>query len=242
MREREEHSNWWEAKAVLLAFMSFRGTITGRTVRLFTDNSVTLAYQNKLGGRKFDLTLLIQQQHEWMTTHGVELALTEHIQGVTNTLADLLSRVVDDTDWKVNPALFQHVDDAWGPHTIDRMATMLNAQLPRYNSLMADPHAEAFDAFTQHWRGEETREVNWVNPPWELIEQVVDKVLRERATTTLVTPNWRSKAWFGVLERTAQDMIFVRRANDTYLPGRLGNSEPMGSPKWDSCIWRLSFP
>ena len=39
-----------------------------------------------------------------------------------NERADFLSRIVDYSDWFLNPAVFAELDAAWGPHTVDRFA------------------------------------------------------------------------------------------------------------------------
>ena len=35
-----------------------------------------------------------------------------------------LSRELDTSDWQLNPRLFRYLNKLWGPHTIDRFATM----------------------------------------------------------------------------------------------------------------------
>ena len=45
----------------------------------------------------------------------------------------------------LHPDLFQQLDKQWGAHTVDRFATANNAQLARFNSLMAGPRCEAVD-------------------------------------------------------------------------------------------------
>eukprot|EP00873_Tetraselmis_striata_P024103 jgi/Tetstr1/444367/TSEL_032258.t1 len=48
--------------------------------------------------------------------------------------ADRLSRKIDYDDWAFSLRHFNHLDNIWGRHIIDRFATMENARLPRYNS------------------------------------------------------------------------------------------------------------
>ena len=57
----------------------------------------------------------------------------------------------DTSDWKLDPSIFQRINNKWGPFTIDLFASRLTAQLPRFVSWKPDPEAEAVDAFTLDW-------------------------------------------------------------------------------------------
>jgi hypothetical protein len=65
-----------------------------------------------------------------------------YIRSAANIWADTLSH----EDWQLNPRIFDHVQRRWGPHTIDRFASMLNAQLPRFNARWGDPMCEDIDS------------------------------------------------------------------------------------------------
>jgi hypothetical protein len=60
-------------------------------------------------------------------------------------LADSLSRELDRDDWRLNPRIFDYLQTALGPHSIDRFATMENTQLPRFNAKWRDPKFEDVD-------------------------------------------------------------------------------------------------
>ena len=47
-----------------------------------------------------------------------------------NKTADYISRMVDQDDWILKPAVFKVLDTRWGPHTIDRFADMHNHRYP----------------------------------------------------------------------------------------------------------------
>ena len=69
-----------------------------------------------------------------------------------NTIADTESRVMRDrTDWKLklNPMIFQQINDRYGPLEMDLFASRLTAQCPLYFSWQPDPYALATDAFLQ---------------------------------------------------------------------------------------------
>ena len=75
----------------------------------------------------------------------------EWILRFRNDRADYLSRIFDADDWGLSPLSFHRIDQAWGPHSIDRFANHLNAKLPRFNSRFWNPGAEGIDAFVMDW-------------------------------------------------------------------------------------------
>ncbi|KAK3289156.1 hypothetical protein CYMTET_3402 [Cymbomonas tetramitiformis] len=64
----------------------------------------------------------------------------------------------------------------WHRHTVDRFASELSAQLSRYYAQWYDTGCEGVDSLAYSWRGE----VNWVNPPWSLLDEVAHKLREER--------------------------------------------------------------
>ena len=78
-----------------------------------------------------------------------------------NSQADCVSRIVDFDDYSVHDEVFFHLDDLWGPHSVDRFACTYNAKLPRFNSRFLQPGTEAVDAFSQGLSSEN----NWPVPP-----------------------------------------------------------------------------
>ncbi|KAK3234408.1 hypothetical protein CYMTET_55350 [Cymbomonas tetramitiformis] len=56
-----------------------------------------------------------------------------------------------------------------------------SAQLPRYYSALREPGAEGIDALMYQWGGE----VNWMNPPWSVLDEVARKFREEGVTATV---------------------------------------------------------
>ena len=64
-----------------------------------------------------------------------------HIPGILNVNADRESRFhLDSSDWKLCPAVFQALQNRWGPVDIDLFASRLTNQLPRFVSWKPDPY------------------------------------------------------------------------------------------------------
>ena len=176
-----------------------------------------------------------------------------HRPGLRNVLPDRLSRLYptftwktedpsgiilnmpsepkENDDWKLNPILFKHLDHLWGPHSVDLFATSINAQLPRY-------YTKENSAFKYDWHSEN----GWANPPWSAIDAVLDKVVADQATITIITPWWPGKPWFKrLVQMSTGDPILLKHAKDLFLPARTKNLVGVGTPNWSqTAAWRIS--
>jgi len=91
--------------------------------------------------------------------HNIQL-LVIHLPSVKNNRTDCLSCLYPQHEWGIAHHIFKSINQRWGPHTIDHMATTVNAKLPHFNSHFWEARLEAVDAISQDWRGE----TNWVAP------------------------------------------------------------------------------
>ncbi|WAR04507.1 hypothetical protein MAR_019876, partial [Mya arenaria] len=84
----------------------------------------------------------------------------------SSTISDHLSRFYDSDNWQVRTAVFRHLDNKWGPHSVDRGWI---------------PGTEAFDALKQYW----ALDVKWTVPQPILALACINKLVAEKATCTL---------------------------------------------------------
>ncbi|KAK3273358.1 hypothetical protein CYMTET_18396 [Cymbomonas tetramitiformis] len=106
--------------------------------------------------------------------------------------------------------------------------------MPRYYAHWHEPGCEGVDSWAFSWLGE----VNWVNPPWSLLDEVAHKLREERCAATVVAPYWLGQMWFLPLEAMADVVVKLPRSRDLFPPSRLGGSELLGA---SSCImFRIS--
>ncbi|KAK3242073.1 hypothetical protein CYMTET_48217 [Cymbomonas tetramitiformis] len=133
--------------------------------------------------------------------------VARYIRSEANEWADRLSRDRDLDDWWLNRGWFQWAEREWHQHTVDRFASELSAQLPRYYAQWHDPGCEGVDSSAFSWLGE----VNWVNPPWSFLDEVAHKLREEKCAATVVAPYWPGQMWFQQLEAMA-DEVDGRRA------------------------------
>ena len=106
-----------------------------------------------------ELVLLAKNLWMWCLERNIHIT-AQHLPGELNVLADIESRkMMDRSDWKLSPAIFQKIDLLFDPLEVDSFTSRLTAQTKLYYSWRPDPLAVGTDAFLQ----------DWTNPPWCLI-------------------------------------------------------------------------
>eukprot|EP00854_Cymbomonas_tetramitiformis_P011758 gene11758-biopygen12070 len=82
-----------------------------------------------------------------------ELAVkvARYTRSVANESANRLSRDRDLDDWRLNRRWFRWAEQEWHRHMVDRFASRLSAQLPRYYVQWYDPKCEGLDPVAYSW-------------------------------------------------------------------------------------------
>ena len=94
------------------------------------------------------------------------------------------------------------------------MLLIIIKKCERFNSKYWCPGTEAIDAFTQGW----VCENNWLVPPPSLISRVINKMLAEKASGTLIIPEWKSAPYWPLIFDRNDFKYFVKFYE--YLPNR----------------------
>ena len=105
-------------------------------VLIATDNTTVVAYVNKEGGMNSGpLCTLLWRILTWCTRNAVTLK-ARHIPGHLNVIADKLSRLGQtiQTEWSLNPEVFQAICNRWHRPQVDLFATRFNNKLPQFVS------------------------------------------------------------------------------------------------------------
>jgi hypothetical protein len=137
--------------------------------------------------------------HDLQLEHGFTLVPVWRPRA-ENVRADFLSRVslLQLHDYQLRPDLFRALDEAWGPHTVDRFSTFESCQPlrpphgRRFCSLFFHPAALWTDALAAPWGAK----VNWAFPPFPLVAGAVSAFLEGRAAGTLIIPDTRTAIWW----------------------------------------------
>ena len=237
--ERGLHITHKELQAVRHAVQSFLPQLRGRRVVLDGDNQAVIHILTHLTSRS--PTLMTELRKLWFLLDSEDIRLRSRwISTHANIWADRLSRELDTGDWQFNPRIFRHINKMWGGqtgHAIDRFASATNALLPRFNSRWNCPGAEAVDSLSlsdQHWR----KHLNWCNPPWRLLHDLVTKLHTSGAAATVVAPLWPSAMWYQQLKAMSTEVRIYPPARDLFLPGQVGG-RAVGSPTWSTAVFRV---
>ena len=148
--ESMRHINHLKLLAATLAAQSFAKTKVSISILLRIDNTTAVTYINHLGGTASrELVTLTRDLWMWYLEWNIHIT-AQHLPGVQNTIADAESQSCKDrTDWKLNPVIFQKINQTFGPLETDLFASRLTTQCPHYFSWWPNPYATATDAFLQ---------------------------------------------------------------------------------------------
>ena len=202
-----------------------------------TDSSTGMSYVNKQGGSIKSLSLLAEKLWHWCLPRGM-VPFARHIPGVLNLRADTASRFRGDrSEWKLFKDHFDTLQETWGPHTVDLMASRTNAQLPRYFSRWGDPEASGINCLDQDW----TKEANlYCMPPFNMLAPLLSKLQESGGVyLTLVAPLWPTQPWFSTLMQLCVELpVLLDNQVPLSLPV-LPQRFPVTQPLWRTAVFRL---
>ncbi len=138
--EATHHINWLELKAAFLGLQTFAQNLSNVHIHLLMDNTVAIAYLNRLGGtRSYALCQLAISTWKWCLQRGITVH-ADHLPGHLNVRADFASRNWNDySDWMLDPEVFSQLQKKLGRFSIDLFASFQNAQLPKFFSWKPNP-------------------------------------------------------------------------------------------------------
>ncbi|KAK3264727.1 hypothetical protein CYMTET_26549 [Cymbomonas tetramitiformis] len=232
---RHLHITHLELEAVYKTVQSFLRELTGKVVRLYCDNQAVVAMLSHFTSRNPELMRRMRRLWILLDLNAIELQ-ARYIRSEANEWADRLSQDRDLDDWRLNRRWIQWAEREWHQHTVDRFASELSAQLPRCYAQWHDPGCEGVDSLAFSW----IEEVNWVNQPWSLLDEVAHKLREEGCAATVVAPYWLGQMWFQQLEAMADEVVILPRSRDLFTPSRLGGSELLEASSWDGIMFRIS--
>jgi hypothetical protein len=199
--ERVRDSTFRELTGIVGALRTFGGALRGQEFLIRTDSQAAVRIWCRGGSQALDLEgcLYIQDLVLTLDTLIKELAVTPHFQWVPrdlNELADFWSKFKDHGDVMLTSHWFHILDQRWGPHSVDRMASAANARLPRFYSRFYSEGAEGVDCFlVEDWSSEN----NYIHPDFNMVARVIDHMSRCQARGTLIVPDWPSASWWPIL-------------------------------------------
>ena len=190
---KTQHINNLELEAVFLTVKHFLPQLRNKSVLVRSDNTTVVQYINKQGGTRS--VLLCQETWKlWnLALENNMILIAAHIAGVSNTLADQLSRFkIKSTEWSLNPLVTQQIFNMWGMPLIDLFASAQNRKAPVYCSWTKDPAAFAMDALSISWENM----FAFAYPPLSLIPKVLQHMQQCQCELILIAPFWSRQTWY----------------------------------------------
>ena len=229
-------SNYRELFAVLMGILSFKEHLKGQQVQVLSDNVTTVAMINGMGGSSVQLDMVARSIHIEAMEANITLS-AKYLAGTLNWRADYLSRVRSTYEWRLHPNLFRLIDRIWGPHHIDRFASITSTQIPMYNSLYWDPQTSGVDALSQTNWGTMN---NFVNPPFALIPRILNIIREQKAVATLIAPKWVGQPWYQQLTGMLIDQPIRLPISHRTIIALGPRKEPFKNSRWNIYAWRIS--
>ena len=194
---REEqvlHINAKEMIAIHYVLRCFSKFLTGKHVRILSDNTTAVSVINNMGtSHSYECNSIAQniwsfcrQQQIWITC--------AHIPGSENVIPDLGSRkTYKHAEWMLSRKLYEKAVKCFNfKPNIDCFASRVNCQHWNYVSYRPDPFASHIDAFTINWKDFN----NNIFPPFSLVGKVLQKLRTDKATALCVLPYWPTQTWW----------------------------------------------
>ena len=208
--QRELSINLSEMMAVQNCLLQFSLLLRGKTIALFCDNVMTVAYLRRSGGTRSQVLFLKAREILlWIESMQITI-LPQFIQSSLNSRADLLSRsnLVIGSEWTLHQEVVQDLLHQW-PAIIDLFATSLTARLPMFFAPAWEPKAAGVDAFLQPWDNLQA----YAFPPIAIIKKVLLKLRASHYCPLLASKGnngTRSTEWScQIISRIRRTCLFI---------------------------------
>ena len=214
-REKTQHINYLELKAIHFALLAFKASIRNSNVSLNCDNTTAISYINKFGGcRNVSLNHLSRKIWIWCIDNKVSINAV-HIPGLDNQIADTMSRKFSDNiEWSLDINIFDRLYQTFGTPQIDLFASRLNKKLSHYFSWRPDPFCCGVNAFAHTW----DNIYGYAFPPFNQISKILYKLTQHLSCTIiLLCPFWPSQPWFPSLPSFLVDLPLLLPSSSILL-------------------------
>ena len=198
-RDKGRHITYLELQAVLESLRVFTAQLRGKSTLLWCDNLSVVHILNNVTTRSPEMMALLRRVWWLLDSEGISLRV-QWISTHDNNMADDLSRGSPHDELMLNDASWARLEQRFGPHSIDRFASVSNARLPRFNTCLPHSASEGAPALAQPWEGDN----NYAFPPVSELPALA-QYLNSLSTiqATVVVPYWPAQAWFQQLSEVA---------------------------------------
>jgi hypothetical protein len=228
-----------ELKAVLLGLQAFFTQPAPLTIHLSTDNMVTKAYVNHMGGRIWRYDALARRI--WRFLEERDMYMIAFFVPSEENRADVLTRLgharrsdrVIASEFKLFPRWFNAACKHLNVYPdIDWFASDDTTQLARFCAWESSANASLFDAFSHSWMND----VGYFFPPFSLLPRVLAKIQLDQAHGLLVVPHWEGAAWWRPVMKLAKNVFKIPEEDPFSYPAK-----PNLRCKKKLVLWLISF-
>lgn len=222
--ERKLHINALELKAAHLGLKCFAKQDHGREILLRMDNTVAIAYVNRMGGIQYPhLTQLAREIWTWCEKRDLWI-YASYIPSKENKEADEGSRELpQETEWELASWAFKKINRKLAPFNIDLFASRANAKCKQYVSWLRDPDSANVDAFTMNWENLSF----YAFPPFSVILRVLQKIQLDQAEGVVVVPLWPTQPWYPLFTSLTVSEIVHFKPNVNLLSSPHRKTHPL---------------
>jgi hypothetical protein len=176
-----------------------------RTVKLYQDNMTVVGALRKMSSKCPEIMAVIKELVPWLHDNKIRLEVV-YIRSEAN-LADAPSRQRGLDMWSLQASTQQELLDKvqatlGSPICTDPFACRQSTVAPRFATPLHCRQSSAFNGLLLDWSPSFTV---WLNPPWHLLPQVLEKVRVSRARGILVYPFWPRQAWFQGVQQLSSE-------------------------------------
>lgn len=195
-RERLQHINVLELRAVRLALRHFFPALRGKHVLVRSDNTSTVYHINHQGGTRSRHSLTEAQKLLLWALPRLQSVRAVHLPGMQNCAADLLSRQKPPPgEWRLNPEVVRKIWQLYGVAQIDLFATKLTTHCPEWFSLSEPDSPLGQDALAHPWPDC----LLYAFPPLPLLLLTLHRIEQSNHRVLLIAPFWPGRIWFPLL-------------------------------------------
>ena len=121
------HINVLELKAAFTGIRTYWHNRSYKRIRVMSDNATAIVYINNKSGIKSKKCNVVPKEILLWCFKNNSLISAAHIPGKHNVEADKFSRkLINNTEWQLNPKIFIEVFNKFGYPEIDLFATRIN--------------------------------------------------------------------------------------------------------------------
>ena len=235
-----------EAKALHNTLTAFATEVFNTRVDAYVDNQNLLHSWNNGGGKNIALTNEIKDLYQLSLKLNINLNMI-YVPSKDN-LADAPSRFSTDIDCMLSGSTWKVVDNMFGPHSFDLMATPSNVRkdgsghdLRFYSSL---PYAQSsgVNIFAQELSPNENY---YVFPPFILIGPLINFLRKQGVRCTVIAPDISPrKYWWPLLHYFSVERIKIGKKKERgviFFPPNSRNAWHTRELPWDLYAFRIHF-